>query len=197
MRSRSEGMGMQRLPQWISSFCVLISLSGKTFSQTRPLGASTRPLNPARVKEQYRSFAKMHDGDAERGKVLFFNEQRLACSRCHVVNSQGGSVGPDLSTAGDKFGRLDLIDAVLSPSATIAVGYSTTVVKTKAGQIIEGIVKEANDGGVSLAGADGKGIRVKSDEIQEQRTVDRSLMPEELYTGLSMPAFADLIAYMA
>src|SRR5690348_13986485 len=94
----------------IVATCALAALGGNEVgAQVQSSRQAARPRDPARLKEQYRTFAKMHDGDPIRGKELFFNEQRLACSRCHVVNSQGGSVGPDLSTAGDKFGRLDLI----------------------------------------------------------------------------------------
>jgi len=45
----------------------------------------------------------------------------------------GVKAGPDLFAVGDKFGRRDLVDAVLMPSATIAPGYGTVVVETKAG----------------------------------------------------------------
>src|SRR6266487_6595595 len=71
---------------------------------------------------EYQNYAMMHQGDAERGKSLFLDEQRLACSKCHTVDGKAALAGPDLMTIGDKFGRRELVESILAPSATIAVG---------------------------------------------------------------------------
>src|SRR5207248_3049945 len=76
-------------------------------------------------------FAMQNDGDASRGKKLFADENRLACSRCHTVDGTASKAGPDLAFVGDKFPRRELIRSVLEPSAAIAVGYGTTIVETK------------------------------------------------------------------
>src|SRR5438067_12816244 len=94
---------------------VVVSLLAAQ-STTKP---TTKPVD-------YAAFAMMHQGDAGRGKSLFFDEQRLACSRCHAVDGKSVRAGPDLMTIGDKFGRRDLIESIMAPSATIAVGYNTT-----------------------------------------------------------------------
>ena|SRR5579884_1507715 len=125
-------------------------------------------------KEQYRSYAMTHQGDPSRGKALFFDPQRIACGACHSVNGKGGKVGPDLSAVGDKFGRSDIVEAILNPSASIAVEYSTTVIKTKSGEAYAGIMKETSDTGVSLMGSDGKLARIPATEIERQRTIDLS-----------------------
>src|SRR6266480_1350901 len=98
------------------------------------LADAPSPAAKPRQPGEYRSFAMAHQGDVERGRKLFLEDQRLACGKCHTTNGKGGKAGPDLFAIGDKFGRRDLIDSVLSPSTTIAVGYSTTVVKTKSGE---------------------------------------------------------------
>src|SRR5437879_3918190 len=79
-------------------------------------------------KEEYRRFALLREGDAARGKELFADEHKAACAKCHSVDGKGGKAGPDLFAVGDKFPRRELIDAVLEPSAAIAVGYGTTLV---------------------------------------------------------------------
>src|SRR6266513_5358272 len=71
---------------------------------------------PATKPVDYSAFAMMHQGDAARGKSLFFEEKRLACSRCHTIDGKSGRAGPDLMTIGDKFGRSDLVDSIISPS---------------------------------------------------------------------------------
>ena len=86
---------------------------------------------------------------------------------------------------------------MLLPSATIAVGYSTTVIRTKSGDMLQGIIKESNDQSVGLMGSDGKLVRIKTSDIDRQQTTDVSLMPEGLEGALTQQQFADLIAYLA
>src|SRR5258707_14083078 len=72
--------------------------------------------------EEYRHFALIHEGDLLRGKSLFADQEKTACSRCHTVDGTAGKAGPDLFAVGDKFGRGEIIDSILSPSAAIAGG---------------------------------------------------------------------------
>ncbi len=127
---------------------------------------------------------------------MFADEQKLACSKCHSIDGHASKAGPDLYAVGDKFGRRDLVDAVLLPSATISPGYGTIVVETKAGAEYQGILKQATDGGVQLMGADGKLTSVTKAEIKEQKGSSISLMPEGLQLGLSLQEFTDLIEYL-
>src|SRR5256885_1571167 len=81
------------------------------------------------VLKDYRDFAMSHEGDVARGKTIFNDETRAACVKCHTVDGSAGKAGPDLLTAGDKFPRRDLIQAILEPSAAIAVGYGSTTIE--------------------------------------------------------------------
>src|ERR1041385_4494910 len=101
-------------------------------------------------KRAYVDFAMQNDGDAARGKKLFADENRLACSKCHTVDGTASKAGPDLAFVGDKFPRRELIRAVLEPSAAIAVGYGTTIVETKSGDEFQGIIKQATDAWIEL-----------------------------------------------
>jgi hypothetical protein len=38
----------------------------------------------------------------------FFDEAKLACSKCHTVDGKSGKAGPDLFAIGDKFARPEL-----------------------------------------------------------------------------------------
>jgi len=96
-------------------------------------------------KEAYRRHAMIREGDAARGHAIFFDERRTACSRCHSVDGNASKAGPDLFAVGDKFGRREIIESVLSPSATIAVGYSATSIGTKSGEEYTGIIKQVTD----------------------------------------------------
>ena len=147
--------------------------------------------------DAFRKFAATHEGDVARGAMLFADEQRLACAKCHSIDGSASKAGPDLFAVGEKFGRRDLVDAVLMPSATISPGYGTVIVETKAGEEFQGILKQATDTGVQLMGADGKLVSIAKADIKEQRGSTVSLMPEGLHAGLSLKEFTDLTEYLA
>jgi putative heme-binding domain-containing protein len=145
----------------------------------------------------YRDVAMNRDGDLERGRQLFFDEARTGCSKCHSVDGSASKVGPDLYAAGDKFPRREIIQAVLEPSAGIAVGYGTTIIRTKSDDEFSGIIKEANDKEITLLMADGNRATIPAAEITEQTGSAVSLMPEGLQAALSREEFADLVQYVA
>ena len=145
--------------------------------------------------EAYRKHALTHEGDVARGSKLF-NEQKLICSNCHSVDGSANKAGPDLFAVGDKFGRRDLVDAVLNPSATISPGYGTVIVETKTGTSFTGILKQSTADQVQLMGVDGKLVAIAKADIKEQSGNTVSLMPEGLQAGLSLQEFTDLIEYL-
>jgi putative heme-binding domain-containing protein len=137
------------------------------------------------------------DGNARRGRELFFSENKAACFKCHSIDGSASKAGPDLFTAGDKFPRRDLVQAILEPSAAIAVGYGTTIVEKKDGDEVIGVLKQVTDSYVELMTADGKTSRIATAEIKEQRGSKLSLMPEGLHTAFSLQEFADLVQFLA
>jgi putative heme-binding domain-containing protein len=159
-----------------------------------PAQSPTPVMSPA-LKE-YRDYAMGAEGNAARGQELFLSEQRTACVKCHSVDGSSSKAGPDLFAVGDKFPRRELISAVLEPSASIAVGYGTTIVETKSGDEYQGILKQITADALELVGADGKLVRIAAGEIKEQRGSTLSLMPEGLEAGMSRQEFTDLIEYL-
>jgi putative heme-binding domain-containing protein len=180
----------------MTRFCsvtVLWLLAGlPSYAQTNPAKANEL----GKSKSEYRHFALIHEGDVARGKARFNDEERLACVRCHSLEGKPAKAGPDLYAVGDKFARRDLIESVVAPSATIAVGYSTTIFDLKDGEQVEGIVKNINDAAVDLVSGDGKQVRIRESEIENQRISSVSLMPEGLEAGLTLQEFTDLIEYL-
>jgi putative heme-binding domain-containing protein len=159
---------------------------------------SQRPAAPdsARELREYREFALGHDGNATHGRELFNDEQRLGCTKCHSVDGSSSRAGPDLLTIGDSYPRRELVRSVLEPTATIAVGYGTTMVETKSGETFSGIIKQSTATELGLMCADGKLVRIPTADINEQRGSTVSLMPEGLQVTMSHEEFTDLIEYL-
>lgn len=116
---------------------------------------------------------------------------------CHKVGGQGGDVGPDLSQVGGKLDRTHLIESILDPSAEIPQGYHATVIETRAGRILTGIVKAESATAVTLLDAEGKSIAIAPRKMASRTVSKVSLMPAGLADGMKPGEFADLIAYLA
>lgn len=146
--------------------------------------------------EAHRREALTRGGDAGRGARLFADAGRLACANCHSIDGTASKAGPDLQAIGDKFGRRDLVEAVLNPSATIAPGYGAVVIGTKAGLQYQGVLKQSDGRQIQIMGGDGKLVTIARSDIESQAGSTVSLMPEALQAGLTPQEFADLIEYL-
>jgi putative heme-binding domain-containing protein len=160
--------------------------------QREAIGAAGRRTS----REEYAQFALSRHGDARRGRMLFADASRLGCATCHRVRAEGGEFGPDLSNIGGKFGRAQLIEAVLEPSRQIVEGYRSTVVATTDGRVVTGIVKEESAWQLTIVEIGGRRHALRKDEVEERKVGETSLMPDGLAAGLSLDEFADLIAYL-
>ncbi len=143
----------------------------------------------------YREFAVTHAGDADAGRLLFEQNEKLSCSACHRITGLEKS-GPNLDGVGDKFTREELIEQVLEPSRAIKPGYEQTVIVTAEGKTLNGRVERATKLEVRLIDATGKQTNLNRTEIEEMHVSPKSLMPDNVVATISKEQFADIIAYM-
>src|SRR5437588_9143760 len=140
--------------------------------------AGESPLRKADL-DALRRAAMNNGGNAKRGMALFAS-QAGRCAVCHKVNGQGGAVGPDLSQVGGKFDRTHLIESILDPSAEILQGYQCTIIETKSGRVVTGIVKSESAAAVILVDAAGKRVTIAPANIETRAASKVSLMPAGL-----------------
>jgi putative membrane-bound dehydrogenase-like protein len=145
---------------------------------------------------EYLEFVRKNPGDAARGKSLFHDRAGLACMKCHKVNGEGGEIGPDLSTIGTQFDRVQLAESVLYPSKSIREGFQQIVVLTRDGRSLTGLVRSESSETLTLRDAEGKDHTVRKADLEERTASKVSLMPEGMYVGLSLDSFSDLVAYL-
>jgi PQQ-dependent dehydrogenase (methanol/ethanol family) len=93
-------------------------------------------------------------GDAKAGEAVFFGGG--ACSLCHMVHGQGGSIGPDLSAVGRRLRLPDMQRALTDPAASIPVGYTTSTVALKSGKTLTGFLRAQGSHDLVLQTLDGK-----------------------------------------
>lgn len=125
------------------------------------------------------------------GRAIFAN----TCGVCHTLFDAGGQVGPNLT--GSQRANLDyVLGKVLDPSAVVSPNYRMTVIKTKDGRVINGIVYQETDAAVTLK-APNETIVVQKGDIEKRKLSDVSMMPEGLLSTMSDTDARDLLAYLA
>ena len=134
-------------------------------------------------------------GDVDCGRKIFFGAE-VACAACHRVASQGGNVGPDLTTIGAVRSTRDLIESIVAPSSTFAQGYENYMVVTIDGQIASGRIVRQSGRTVVLQGAGGQEQRFHEADIEEMTRQPVSIMPDGLDQKLSRAQLRDLLAYL-
>src|SRR5262249_49372403 len=140
------------------------------------------PGQPAGAKADLnalRQAAMNNGGDPKHGRTVYLSAA-ARCATCHKVHGQGGDVGPDLSQVGGKFDRTHLIESVLDPSAEILQGYHTTVIETRSGRVVTGVVKSETATALTLLDAEGKSVAVAPADVERREVSRVSLMPEGL-----------------
>lgn len=149
-------------------------------------GPASRAPDPAEVLDLR--------GVASRGTSLFF-ESTAQCSTCHVFHGRGGDVGPDLSTIAAKYGKPEVLDAILHPSKAIAHGFDAWLVETKDGLLESGFML-ADGETVVLKDTNGKRHVIPAEEIESRTKQTVSTMPDGVALGLSTQDLADLLEFL-
>jgi putative heme-binding domain-containing protein len=112
---------------------------------------------------------------------------------CHTLFGSGGKIGPELPGA---FEDVDyLLQNIVDPNAIIGKDYQQTVVQTKNGQTVLGIVAAEDAGSVTLKSLAGPVILQRAD-IAQLSVLDISLMPEGLLAAMKEDDVRDLFSYL-
>ena len=135
-------------------------------------------------------------GDASRGGRIFREKAEVQCLRCHMIDGNGGQVGPVLTGIGGRKDRPYLLESIVLPDKQIAQGYETLVVSTRDGQVLSGIVKAQDDKEIRLITAEGKLVTIPRAEVEETKR-GSSAMPADTIKNLSKTELRDVIEFLS
>ena len=130
-------------------------------------------------------------GVPERGREIY----RQLCAACHRLHGEGGTIGPDLTTA-NRRDKDFMLTSLVDPSAVIRKEYLNYTVQTTDGRVLHGFVAEENAGSVVLGSATGERTEVPRDRIASMEDSGVSLMPEGLLNALTPQQLRDLFAWL-
>lgn len=166
-----------------------------------PGGAAVLPIEiaddvDASEKDRLNAIKKLaglRGGNAKRGEGVY----KQVCSACHQIGELGKKFGPNLSDIGSRFDKEKIVRSVIMPNAEISKGYETVNVLTIDGETINGFVIAKTDETLSLGIANGKQIDIPIDDIEFEKPMKASSMPEGLAKQIAPIEFLDLIAYLS
>ncbi len=150
-------------------------------------------VSPDRQKviDTYRTALKSA-GDAVKGKAVFAR----SCSACHRLENTGNPVGPDLAALSNKSAEYLLV-AILDPNRAVEARYLAYRAELNDGRVFTGLLSAETGTSITLVELDGKARTILRKNIDNLASTGKSHMPEGLEKEVSVPAMADLLAYLS
>lgn len=134
-------------------------------------------------------------GDSQRGREIY--TARGNCSRCHIVNGDGGSVGPELTEIGARRSASHLRAAVLDPESAIPAGFLQVRLVTADGRRITGVRLNEDTFTIQVRDLNGRLYSFLKQDLKDlQKDAGKSPMPA-FRSVLSAAETDDLVAYLA
>lgn len=135
----------------------------------------------------------VHNGSGipHNGKDLFMKN----CGKCHTLFTEGGNIGPNL-TSYQRDNLRQILVNIVNPSLEIREGFENFVIQTENGLTLNGFITDEDNQVVVLKTAEGQRVIIPKDEIEQQVAVKRSLMPEGTLKNLSNQQVRDLFAFL-
>jgi putative heme-binding domain-containing protein len=140
-----------------------------------------------------RDLPELKGGSWARGRKVFFSEP-AGCFKCHTIQGQGGSIGPDLSNLIHRDYASVLRD-ITDPSFAINPDYITYTVTLKDGRLLTGALRAEADR-LMIGDEKGQVTTVKKSDIEELAPAAKSIMPEGLPKLLGPERMTDLLTFL-
>jgi putative heme-binding domain-containing protein len=121
------------------------------------------------------------------------------CFRCHRVGLEGGSTGPDLTTAHRRFSRAYIAESLVVPDSEVSDRYRSSSFVLKNGKTISGRVANMSVNDIRVVTdmlRPGDFAKIERKDIAEIRPQARSEMPSGLLDGLTEKEIGAIFAYL-
>ena len=133
-------------------------------------------------------------GNPVNGEKLFW--AKGACGGCHLVNSRGGRMGPELTRIGSQRSLDYLREAVLDPNKEILPGWAAITVTRLDGTKLTGVERGFDDFSAQLLDSAGNYYSLLRTDVASIRREERSLMPADYGRRLTTAEIDDLLSYL-
>lgn len=177
-------------------------LSGEELLNAKGLGLASNytPEGPGRNWELDSALAALErepaGRDFDRGKKIF---SAILCNRCHVVQGEGGDIGPDLTQLGTRFSSKDILEAIITPNKVVSDQYAATVFNLKNGETVLGRLISEDETSYSISinpFTPSELQRVRKADVASKKYSAASMMMPGLINSLNRNELKDLMAYL-
>lgn len=131
-----------------------------------------------------------------RGRELF---GAVGCYNCHRFDTEGGAVGPDLTSVAARFSPRDLLESIVDPNKEISDQYASIVVTLNDGEVVVGRVANLSEDVLMIVTdmtAPNSFANVKRTDVASIAPSKISPMPEGLLNTLQQDEILDLLAFI-
>jgi putative heme-binding domain-containing protein len=138
----------------------------------------------------------LQERDAQRGRTMF---AAAGCALCHQINGEGGAIGPDLSTLGQRFTVRDILEATIHPSKAIPDQYQVMTLELGDGTTLSGRIVSRDEQATHIATdlmRPTASVAVSNATIRKTIPQPVSTMPSGLLNALNEEELLDLLAYL-
>ncbi len=166
--------------------------------------SAARPLLAQFQKEKDSQLQRLRDlepllhagGDVGRGRQVFFGD-KAACGSCHTIGAEGANVGPDLTAVGAVRSGIDILEAIVFPSASFVPGHEVYRITT-AREVYTGVVRGggSSEPVVTLVSGPRDVLRIPRKEIVSMEMSPVSLMPDGFDKSLTRGELVDLLLFL-
>lgn len=137
----------------------------------------------------------LEGGNARAGRGVFYNNQVMACVRCHIANGPGDAAGPNLTDVALRLDRHELLESIIAPNAAIAEGFDNVILTLTNGTTVAGLVESETDQEITLKLTSGE-IETYPQSTISKRDALPSSMPAIFAPLLSPTDLRDLVEYL-
>ena len=134
-------------------------------------------------------------GNAREGYGIFNYNSTAQCVRCHALNGNGGSVGPDLTNIGKTLTREQILEALVMPSERLAPGYGSVLITLKDGQEISGILMSDLEDELILKTSEAEPMEIAKARIARRENMPSGMPPMGLI--LQKKEIRDLVEFLS
>jgi putative heme-binding domain-containing protein len=173
---------------------LLKNYPAEVHDAAKPLLTKIETERRSRLKRLKELEPLLSGGDVGRGRRVFFG-QKAACFGCHAIGSDGGRLGPDLTSIGSIRSGRDLIEAIVFPSASFVPGYEPYRIETSS-DLLTGVIGSQTPEAVILKTGANAESHIPRGEIKSMVPGTVSIMPEGLDSALTRDELLDLLAFL-
>jgi len=134
--------------------------------------------------------------DFETGQKIY---AAVLCSRCHVMDGQGGDIGPNLTQLGTRFSDKDMLEAIIHPDKAISDQYASTIFTLKNGQSVLGRLVSEDKSNYTISQnpfAADQLRKIARKDVVSTKLSTVSIMLPGLINSLNPGELNDLVAYL-